>query len=258
MAQYYYLATSLPPLLFPAVPELSFDELHWRLEVNLTSRDLRKVQVLRRWIDIGNIRLLLAEQPIDPKGNLGAAELQEALTVQAVLPEYVFDFWQKRDRSAERLRDFAELLAHFLVQATQEESGFLRSYFQFEREARLVMLVHRAKRLHRDLGSELQFEDPTDPFVAYLLAQKDAERFEPPEEYRELRDLMEGCGPDPWQQHKAFAEYRFKRMEEMVAGTQTFHTDRVLLYVAQLMLLEQWHSLDEAQGRIQLESFTKR
>ncbi len=73
-------------------PEITFEELIARLEINLSKEDLEKTNVLRRFVDINNIRALLMEEAIDPRGNLNEKELDEALLVHAVLPDYVFDF----------------------------------------------------------------------------------------------------------------------------------------------------------------------
>ena len=65
MSNYYYLAASLPPLEFPSFPDISSVELKDSLRLNLSKKDFKKVEVLRLFVDINNIRPLLLEEEID-------------------------------------------------------------------------------------------------------------------------------------------------------------------------------------------------
>lgn len=252
--KYYFVVPSLPPLDLHTRPELSFEELMARLEISLTKKDLEKVQVLRRFIDILNIRALLMEEPIDPRGNLSEKELDEALLVHAILPDYVFDFLDQFERASDKIRHFSGLLARFFNEEIPKQKGFLHRYLTFEREWRLVLLALRAKQLGRDVARELQFEDPTDPLVADILAQKDSDRYDPPQEYADLKDLIASCAGDPWIEHRVFAEYRFKKIAQLSEG-KMFEIDQILSYVAQLMILENIFELDAERGHMILETF---
>jgi hypothetical protein len=87
MANYFFLAASLPPLVLGQKPDITFDELMNRFEINLTPEDLEKSKVMRRFIDLHNIRSLLLEEPIDPRGNLNEKALDEALLIKNILPQ---------------------------------------------------------------------------------------------------------------------------------------------------------------------------
>lgn len=102
MGNYYFVVPSLPPLSLQEKPQISFAELMTRLEMNLSKKDLEKTQVLRRIVDIYNIRALLTEEPIDLRGNLNEKELDEALLVHTVLPDYVFDFLDQFEKQRTR------------------------------------------------------------------------------------------------------------------------------------------------------------
>lgn len=256
MGNYYFLAVSLPPLVIRGHPELPFEELRPRLEVNLNREDLKKAQVLLQFNDICNIRSLLMEEPIDPRGNLSEKELDEAMLVHGVLPPYVFEFLEQFDNVNERIKNFTGLVARFFSYEIARQTGFLKRYFIFEREWRLVLAALRAKHLGRDIARELQFEDFDDPLVAQILAQKDAAQYDPPQEYEELKEMILSCSGDPWQEHKAFMEYRFRKIEEMVEGT-SFSIDRILAYMAQLMIVESWNEMDEERGKMILDTFKK-
>jgi hypothetical protein len=254
MSNYYYLATTLPPLEFPSVPDISFESLKESLSLNLSEKDLKKVEVLRLFVDINNIRPLLLEEEIDSRGNLSEKDLDEAILVQDFLPEFVFDFLDKYDTLPEKLKHFSELLSKFFAEEIQKRNGFLKEYLTFEREWRLVILALRAKITNRDVVKELQFEDFSEPIVSQILAQKDAEQYDPPVEYKELKEKFLACGTDPWQQNKMLSEYRFSRIEEMVDKGQ-FSIEAILAYLAQLMIVEYWNELDEERGKVILDTF---
>jgi len=250
----YFLVPSLPPLSMGQKPEMGFEEFVTRLETNLGKSDLEKTVVLRRFVDIFNIRSLLMEETVDPRGNLNEKQLDEALLVRAGIPDYVFEFLDQFEKVSDKIRNFSGLLAQFFNSEIPRNKGFLRSYLMLERECRLVLVALRARQLGRDVAKELQFEDSTDPFIAHILAQKDAERYDPPVEYIDLKELIASCYADPWLENKAFAEYRFNKIGELVEGKH-FCIDQILSYMAQLMLLENMIELDEEKGNRILDTF---
>ena len=205
MANYYFLAASLPPIALGEKPDLSFDELVSRLAINLEPNDWQKTVVFRRWIDLNNIRALFLEDAIDPRGNLSEKELDQALLLQDGLPDYVFDFLDKFESVQEKLRFFPGVLAAYFREETPLQRDFLKRYLEFERGWRLVMVGIKAKELGRDLTEELQFEDSKDSLVIDLLSQKDASAYEPPPEFVSLKEKYLSCGPDPYLQFKEVA-----------------------------------------------------
>jgi hypothetical protein len=254
MGNYYYFAASLPPLEFPCASEPIFASLENVLELNLSEKDLGRVKKLRLFIDLTNIRLFLQEEEIDPAGNLKEKELEEALLSETMLPDYVFDFLKEHETLTEKLKAFPCLLAKFFQEEISQQEGFLREFFEFERQWRLVVLALRAKKMRRDFAQELQFEDLHDPFVMQILAQKDTDTYEPPLEYQELSDILQACGPDPWQQNKSLASYRFMKIQEMMSPSP-FSMEWILAYLAQLMIVEHWNELNAAKGRMLLDTF---
>jgi hypothetical protein len=254
MKNYYFLVPSLPSLTLGEKPDITFEKLVANLEIGLSKEDLEKTKVIRRIVDIGNIRSLLLEEKIDPHGNLNEKELDEALLIKNILPQYVFDFLEQFEKVPDRIRHFSGLLAQYFSMEIPRAEGFLKRYLQFERECRLVLLAMRAKQLGRDVVKELQFEDLTDPFIAQILAQKDADHYEPPEEYRELKERLASCYGDPWLENRVFAEYRFKKIDELAEG-HPFAIDQILAYMAKLMIVESFLELDEERGKLILDTF---
>lgn len=254
MGNYYFLAASFPPLSLGESPDFSFEELTSRLGINLSKPDLKKTELFRRYIDLSNIRALFLEEEIDPRGNLNEKELDEALLLHDGLPNYVFDFLDQFETVEEKLRNFSGLFSVFFAEEIPKETGFFKEYLSFEREWKLVMTAIRAKELQRDPIRELQFEDTSDPLVASILAQKDMPSLETPVEYTDLKEKFISCGPDPWQQYKVVAKWRFDRIEELVERP-LFSIDWIIAYMARLFIVEQWNELDEAKGRMILDAF---
>ncbi len=254
MANYYFLAASLPPLELGEKPDLSFEELVARLQINMEADDLQKTVTFRRWIDINNIRALFLEDAIDPRGNLSEKELDQALLLQDGLPQYVFDFLDKFESVSEKLRFFPGVLAAYFREEIPNQNGFLKRYLEFERAWRLVLVGIKAKELGRDLTRELQFEDLKDPEVLDLLAQKDAISYEPPPEFLSLKEKYLACGPDPFLQFKEISKWRFKQIDEL-AIEPLFSIDWILSYMAQLLIVEEWNQLDAEKGEIILQAF---
>ena len=254
MANYYFLAPSLPPLKLGERCDLSFEELIWRYQMNLTKEDHKKMVVFRRYIDLNNIRFLFLEESIDPRGNLSEKDLDESLLIKDVLADYVFDFLDRYDSVPEKLRHFPGVFALFFKEEIEKQSGFLRRYFCFEREWKLVMLAIKAKEFKKDVVKELQFEDFTDPFVAQILVQKDSDTYDPPEEYLDLKEKYLSCGLDPWEQYKTIAKWRFDKIGELV-DKPLFSIDWILSYMAQLWIVEDWNELDEVKGKMILDAF---
>lgn len=190
MSNYYFLAASLPPLVLGERPDVTFEELTSRLEINLTKSDFEQTVIFRRYIDMSNIRALFLEESIDTRGNLNEKELDEAMLLKDGLPEYVFDFLDRFEGMSEKLRNFSGLFSTFFTEEVSRTTGFLHAYLEFEREWKLVMLAIRAKELGRDVTRELQFEDFSDPIVAQILAQKDSEGYDPPNDYLSLKETF--------------------------------------------------------------------
>lgn len=254
MHNYYFVAPSLPPLILGERPEITFEELMHRLESNLSKEDLEKVATIRRRIDLQNIRDLYLQKLLDPRGNLNERELDEALLVQDFLPEYVFDFLGEFEKEEEKARNFSGLLARYFREEIEKHTGFLKQFLIFQRELRLMFTALRAKKLHRDLTQELQFEDFSDPIVAHILAQKDAEDYIPPPEFQDLKDQLQAHENNPWEQYRIIMKYEFERIEEMT-GYPLFSIDWILGYLVRLLIIEKWLELDEIHAKEILEKY---
>lgn len=248
MAEYYFVGTLLPSLSLDAPPEISLEKLEVMLRDNLTHHDYEKTMVLRRFYDILNLRALLLEEEFDPRGELSAYEMGEALINHVGLPDYVFEYIDRYPKTADRLHHFPYLLAKFFQQAESLKDPFLRHFLSFEREMRLVMTAFRANKLGRDLSVELQYENPEEDLIAQLLAHQDASTYEPPEKYKDLKVLFDKHGDNPMALEKALDQYRFERVEDLVDMADTFSIERILAYLVQYMIVEKRSQLNKDKG----------
>lgn len=246
--QYYFVGTALPPLHIGEKPEISWEGLQRLLVDNLTEKDYTQTKVLRRYFDILNMRAFLKKEPLDPFANLNQYDLEGVLLGQFfLLPPYVKTYLDRYETNEERIYHFPELIAAFFRDEVDSNSGFLKHYLNFERNLRLVLTAYRAKQLNRDIAKELQFENPDENIIVQLLSQKDAKTFEPPEEFEDLKPILEENYASPLALHKALNEYRFKKIEEM-GGLDVFSIERILSYLARFFIVEKWMALDKEQG----------
>jgi hypothetical protein len=251
LTEYYFLTSLLPELAIGHVPALGFEELKNLLMVNLKKEDWKKVEIFLRLIDVENMRKVWTNQAIDPRGNLNRPDLEKAIhefmwSEDEEFEDYIIDFLEKYRTPEERAAAFSFLLGTFLTDKSQLP-GFLGAFYDFERKMRIVMLGLRAKKMGKKLESELQYEDSNDPIVAQVLAQRDAKSYEPPFEFKELKPIFENFGSSPTELNKELTEYRFHELQEMAAG-EMFTLDRILGYMARLLLVEKWLELDVNEG----------
>ncbi len=248
MTHYYFLATALPALEWGVPPELSPEELRDLLDDHLTASDRLQLMNWRLLFTLENLRALWRGLPVSRWGTMSQVELEEALLLQEGLPGYVYLFMERYTDREKRLQHFPSLIKTYYQEAIRQTRGLIQRYLQFDRELSLVMVGFRAKRLGRDLLQELQFEDPEDPLVAQILAQRDAAVFEPPSVYLALRPLFHAAHDHALQLYEAIAYVRFKWLQDTLDGTAPFSFDSIAAYVMQYYILRQWSKLDFKRG----------
>lgn len=257
MFRYYFLASILPSgLTLGQVPEIGFLEFVELCKNNLNEIDLDKTEVIRRYIDIKNLRPFWQQKELDPHGNYSAKELDAHLLLEEGFPEYVFQFLRDYQSIEERLDAFPKLLAQFFEKEISRSSHFLKSFLTFERDWRLVMLAFRAKAYQRDLNWELQYEDHLDDTISYILSQNDLQQFTPPDGYEDLKIIFEDFYKEPLKLQWEVCNWRIQKIQTMVEGG-TFSIDNILSYLAQLIIVENWMKLNQDQGMSIVENIMK-
>lgn len=247
MANHYFLATLLPPLKVGSHVELGSKEIHFLLEQNLSPHELRAVWVLKLLIDIDNIRSIWQKQPFKHGGNYELHDLEERLFFKERLPKYILDYLEQYHETKEQIQHFPKILHQYFAYESQTTDPFLKPYLTFQWQSRLVFVALRAHDLKRNIEAELAFEDKEDPFVAELLAASREKKFDPPAPYADLKALYESKKAAPLNLYQAISEWRFSRIEEMIEW-DNFSVGRILGYVAQLELCEEWLQLDKLKG----------
>ncbi len=256
MGNYYFVGTLLPDLHIDEKPEIGFAEFDRLLYDNLSVGDYKKAIVFRAYYDILNIRSYWKGEAFDPAGNLDPVAMEEALITRSVFPSYVFEFIDKYENNEERIRHFPLLLATFFHNEILQARGIFKRFLVMERELRLILVAFRAKLLGRDVVKELQYEDPEDELVAQIIAQKDAAEYEPPEKYAETQALFKRYHDDPMAFQKAYYNYRFQKINEMI-NIDSFSMDRLLAYMVKLIIVEKWLRLSKQKGLEIVDSMLK-
>lgn len=252
MSNYYFVATSLPELELGVQPEITFSDLQQLLQNNLFSSDYDQVKSLLRFADIQNMRAIWKQEEPDVTGNLDPVDLEEAILSQGGLPEYIYNYLIENKLNEDRLAHFAKLVNDYFIHEAKQHKGFLRDYLLFERDLRLVCVGLRAKMTGRDILKELQFEDPNDPLIASLIAQKDSKTFIPPNGFGELSSYFEQHGNDPYALFQDLEHFRFKKIDELV-GLERFSMRAILGYVAKFLLVDKLQKLNKEQGMAVLQ-----
>lgn len=255
MGHYYYVVSAFPPLVLGVKPEMSYDEARQMLALNLSPYDWKQVISMQRETDLYNVRSLWLHEPINLRGNFGEKDLEEALLVKDNLPSYLVEFLDRYETTEERLRYFPSLLSSFYRKRFLE-GGFLQKYHRLQRDIQLCLTALRASMSHRDLTRELQFEDPSDPLVALLLAQKDEIEAVLPDEYEDLKQAFLENKSEPKKLYRAILQVQLAHIEELETA-RPFSMDVVLGHLARLAIVEAWAMLDDEKGHTTLDQICR-
>ncbi len=247
MANYYFLATLLPPLKVGSPVELGSHELWFLLQQNLEPKDLESIFTLKLLVDIENIRAIWQKQPFRPGGNFEQFELEDRLFFKEGLPKYVLDYLEQYNDKKDLIDHFPQLLHSYFAIESKDPEPFVSKYLTFEWHWRLVFVALRAHDLNRNIEDELKAEDLEDPFISDLIAATKEKNFEPPAPYTGLKALYESRKLAPLDLYQALSEWRFDHIENVIEW-EYFSLDRILGYIAQLEICEEWLQLDKLKG----------
>lgn len=248
MSEYYFACTYIPKLEIGVSPEISIESYVSLLEENLSTTDNFKWIALRRYYDLMDLLFFLMGRSLTGYGNFNENTLEEAILTGKDLPEYIDHYLDTYESTADRIQNFSKLYAAYYGEEIPKADGFLKSFLIEDQAIRLILVGLRSKKWGRPLLAELQFENPNDDLVAFMLAQKDAKTFEPPVEYAELKTLYESFSEEPLKLQQAILVYRFQKAGDLI-GLQTFTLDRLLSYYVQLVLADQWENINTTAFR---------
>lgn len=256
MHYYYFLETALPPLEFPDKPQISFDQILHLYDQNLSKKDLKSVAFLRKYFDFQNIKALKLHDSFNSYGFLNKEELKKALGDVLYFGEEIYDFFKKAQEDDSKALFFPQIFSQFLDQQAHASHGFLKWFFAFEKNYRLILCAFRCKNLKRDITQELFFEDPLDPIVSEIFSQKDSPHFDSPQGYEDLAEVLQLSHGSPKGQYYALYEYRFRKVKQKIEQG-SFTLDWFLGYMVLFTLLQEYHNVDSVEGAQVLNKMMK-
>jgi hypothetical protein len=252
MFKYYFVITALPKLSLNQRLDLTFDEVIRLFDLNLSKKDLNKIVAFRTFIDILNLKKNWKDKEIDIRGNLNKNELNDQLLIQDLLYDFVFEYLQKYDSTEIRLKNFSFLTSNFFKTVIKESTGFLKNYFSFIRNYRLILTALRCKTLNRDIAFELQFEDQFDDLTMYLLAQKDMDDIMVPSDFEELKKIYLKNKSDVKKMHLSLLEYKLNEIDNLL-DKNPFTIDEILAYFSKFLIIQDYQNLSLEKGKEKLE-----
>jgi hypothetical protein len=252
MRKYYFIGCLFPEISLKVKPDISFFEMENILDLNLLQKDKEKVKILRKYIDLKNLKRLWIESSIDYKGNLDEKGLDQVCLLEEFFEDFVFDFLKKYENKEDRIKNFSYLLYNF-INFHMKRDDFLSFYFKMKRDIKLILLLLRAKELNRDVELEMKFFDKKDFLVKFLLSQKDEKSLDVPKEYARVKEIFLKEKENPKNLHLNLLEFFFEKNREFLEK-RPFDIDQVLAYLANLIIVEDFLSLDENQGKIMTDN----
>ena len=259
MNNYYFLSSFLSPQQPESPPIYSFQEINDLLALNFTEQDWKSYVILRRFFDLENFAFFWAGKSIPFSfGTVTNNNVETLLRLQMWSDEWEFedffkDFLLRYKTSQERLLSFSELVSGFLDHYQNYPSEFLRTYFRFKQDLRIILAGFRARVMQKDVSFVLRDEDSSNPVVLHVLMQKDSPNYELPDEFFELKDVLGDYGRLPHMLNQTLSLYEFHKVEEM-SRDKYFNTDAILSRVtAYLMAIRNsWASVQKGKELIDL------
>ena len=254
----FFVYGVLPPLEFGTRPEISSKELTEILDLNLSKIALKKVHVLKLWIDISNIYALFKGSFFDTKGNYSKSTMKALLASEEELPLYVLDYFEAHEKEEDRQKFFPQLISAYFTNEKKNASGALKQFLVFEHDLRVLLAGFRAKKGGIDLGAQLQYEDMGNEAVASVLMQKDLSgKFQFPIDYEDLEKSLELSLNNPSKQYEEVAKYRFEYYSKYFIN-YPFSLKGVLAYMTSLWILEDFFALKREEGEKFLSNIVER
>ncbi|WP_348662866.1 DUF2764 family protein [Chlamydia vaughanii] len=237
MTQYYFLSLFFLPQLPESCPVYSFEDLDDLLHLNLSKEDLEYYVVLKRFFDFDNFAFFWADKPlVQSYGVVTQDNVESMLKLQqwsdaCEFEDFFKDFLLQYKTPKERLNNFSSLIREFLAYYQNSPSEFLRTYFTFKQNLRVILAGFRSRVMNLDVSYVLRDEDSSDPVVLQVLMQKDSPHYELPGEFSDLSNVLEDYGRLPHTLNRTLSLYEFHKIEEMYRDNY-FDANAVLAKVA--------------------------
>lgn len=247
MTDFYYILNSLPEIDISKEVPIKIDDLMMELEMNLSDKDRDRIRAFSRYYDVLNLKAYWQQKTLDPWGNLDTTGIEEALLVENILPEFVFDFLKDFGEDKDRIKNFPKLLSGFLSDRIEQEKGFLQSYFLFQKTIRLLITIVKAGSEKEELEKKLFFEDFQDIRLREMI--KNTDTYEDVcFDYRLLVKILKDKSIKPLELYKKFMEFQFYALDDQMIE-HPFSMDQLLGYLAKLRIVTELNTLDDKTGK---------
>lgn len=237
----------------------SFEELNDLLLLNLSKKDFEYYTVLKRFFDFENFAFFWANKPLPYAfGEITQDRVEGMISLQqwsddCEFEEFFKDFLVQHKTAEERVKHFSALTRDFLNYYQQSSSDFLRTFFTFKQNLRIILAGFRARVMNIDVSYVLRDEDSSNPVVLQVLMQKDSPNYELPDEFFDLRDVLGDYGRLPHTLNRSLSLYEFHKIEEMCRD-QYFDANGVLARVAAYLLAIRNSLVSVEKGRKTINS----
>ncbi|BAE81098.1 conserved hypothetical protein [Chlamydia felis Fe/C-56] len=262
MTQYYFLSSFFLPQLPELPPAYSFDTLDDLLHLNLSDEDLGHYIILKRFFDFENFAFFWAGKPLPhsygtvTQENVGNMVNLQQWSDDCEFEDFFKDFLWQYKTPEERSGNFSSLVRGFLAHYQNSSSEFLRAYFTFKQNLRVILAGFRARVMKLDVSYVLRDEDSSDPVVLQVLMQKDAPNYELPGEFSDLSDVLQDYGRLPHTLNRTLSLYEFHKIEEM-GRDKYFDANAILAKVAAYLFAIRNGMVNLDKGRNIINSMEK-
>lgn len=231
--QYYFLDTFLPPLKYGEENEIHFQDFKDLLFLNLTQRDLIKLDKLFRIYDLMNLRAFWKQQPLGLFGNWDEIRFETLDYDEEDVPRYIREFLENYPQKEEQIAHFPQLLLTYYHLPVPK--GFLSWWLKFEAGLRLNLTAIRAIVQNRSLDDELIFKNRDDEEAQEIKLEVAAKEYRPKPPYHNLMDLYLQHHTNPLELDQELDRFRFKAVEDQLTFDH-FSINYVLAYVVLYMM----------------------
>lgn len=236
MNNHIFLGIFLPPLTFDAPPEMTFEDLRFYLNLNLSATEQKILKEIFSFFDLENVRSWVLQQPMTVRGSMPHETLKDKLDEGKTGIASVDKFLALYPSQEERVLNLHMLSKMHIKSGCSEAHPFLRKYFFLENTFRRILSTFRA-------------ETSLSPFE---LTQEELSS----RRYRELYAIWQKRGHS-YDIEKSIAQWKFLEVERMGEESPPFSFDRILSYLIRLLLVESRLRMKEDVQMTTLERLAK-
>ncbi len=236
MSDQVFLTIFLPSLSFNSPPELSFEDLRFFLNLNLSSKEQKILSGFLTFYDLENVRAWLLQTPMTVRGSMSHELLKDRLIDGNTGIRVVDSFLKTYSTQEDRLLYLPTLSKLYIKAASQTGYSFLQKYFRLENRIRRILSTFRAEtsvppfQLTPEELSSSQYRD------LYTIWKKRAHSF----------DI-----------EREISQWKFLEIERLGEQALPFSFDRILSYLIRLLLVESRLGMKEHTHIKSLERLAK-